>query len=121
MIARGAGDFFQPKRDIGLRPQIEFHVGMDREGVEALLADAPPLTVGSHEPFIDGEIGLFADGTGDCVEPSFYFLLRESHHNRDQLSFVRHTSGEYNGRGNGIATTPPCRPEYLTAIMVELY
>lgn len=80
MIARGAGDFFQPKRDIGLRPEIEFHVGMDREGVEALLADAPPISVRPHKPFIDGEVRLFADGTADCVEPSFHFLLRKSHH-----------------------------------------
>jgi hypothetical protein len=49
---------------------------MDREGVEALLADAPPVSVWSHKPFIDAEVGLFADGTWDCVQPPFYFLLR---------------------------------------------
>ncbi len=76
MIACRAGNLFQPKRYIGLRPQIEFHVGMDREGVEALLADAPPVSVWSHKPFIDAEVGLFADGTLDCVQPPFYFLLR---------------------------------------------
>jgi len=49
---------------------------MDREGVKALLADAPPVSVWPHKPFIDGEVGLFADSTGDRVEPPFYFLLR---------------------------------------------
>lgn len=93
---------------------------MDREGVKALLADAPPVPVWPHKPLIDGEVGLFADGTGDRVEPPFHFLLSESNH-RDQLSFVRHMNAEYNGRGNGIATMPQRHPEYLTAIMVELY
>lgn len=75
MIARRAGNLFQPKRDIGLRPQIEFHVGMDWEGVEALLADAPPVTVRPHKPFINGEVGLFADGALDCIQSPFHFLL----------------------------------------------
>ena len=80
MAAGCAGNLLQAKRHVWLCPEIKFHIGMDGEGVEAFLADAPPLTVGSHEPFIDGEVGLFADGTWDCVKPPFHFLLRESNH-----------------------------------------
>lgn len=53
---------------------------MDREGVEAFLADAPPVTIGSHEPFIDCEARLFADGARDRVQPPFNFLLSNSDH-----------------------------------------
>ncbi len=53
---------------------------MDRKGVEALLADAPPIPVGPHEPFIDPKAGLFADGTLDRVQAPFYFLLSDSDH-----------------------------------------
>ena len=53
---------------------------MDREGIEALLADAPPVTIGSHEPFIDSEAGLFADGALDRVQPPFDFLLSDGDH-----------------------------------------
>ena len=53
---------------------------MDREGVEAFLADAPPVTVGSHEPFVDREVGLFADGALDSVQATFYLLLSDGDH-----------------------------------------
>lgn len=53
---------------------------MDRKGVETFLADAPPVTVGSHEPLVDGEAGLFADGTLDRVQASFNFLLSDGDH-----------------------------------------
>jgi hypothetical protein len=53
---------------------------MDREGVEAFLADASPITVDSHEPFVDGEAGLFADGALDRVQAPFYFLLSDGDH-----------------------------------------
>lgn len=58
---------------------------MDREGVEAFLADAPPVTIGSHEPFVDGEAGLFADGALDRVQAPFYFLLSDRDHRRRAL------------------------------------
>lgn len=53
---------------------------MDREGVEAFLADSPPVTIGSHEPFVDGEAGLFADGALDRIQAPLYLLLRKSDH-----------------------------------------
>lgn len=80
MVACRAGNLLEPKRHIGLRPQIELHVGIDRERVKAFLADASPVPVRSHKSFIDGEVGLFADGALDRVQPTFYFLLSNSHH-----------------------------------------
>ena len=76
MITRRAGNLFQAKRHVRLCPEIKLHVGMDREGVETLLADGPPVSVWPHKPFIDGEVGLFADGTGDRIQSPLYFLLR---------------------------------------------
>lgn len=76
MIAGRAGNLFQPKRHIGLRAKVKLHVGMYREGVEAFLADAAPVTVGPHKPFIDSEVGLFAHGALDRIQPPFHFLLR---------------------------------------------
>ena len=73
-FACGAGNGLQVVGNIRLRPLVKFHIGMDREGVEAFLADAPPVTVGSHEPFIDGEAGLFAHGALDRVQAPFDFL-----------------------------------------------
>jgi hypothetical protein len=78
---------------------------MDGEGVEAFLADAPPVTVGSHEPFVNGKAGLFTDGALDRIQAPFYFLLSDSDHkdeeNRSPIDEV-----EYSGQGNRIATTP---------------
>lgn len=53
---------------------------MDRKGVIAFLADTPPVTVRSHEPFIDSEAGLFADGAWDRVQATFHLLLGEGDH-----------------------------------------
>ena len=67
MVAGCAGNLLQVKRHVRLCPEIKLHIGMDGEGVEAFLAEAPPVTVGSHEPFVNGKAGLFADGALDCV------------------------------------------------------
>ena len=67
MVAGCAGNRLQVKRHVRLCPEIKLHIGMDGEGVEAFLAEAPPVTVGSHEPFVNGKAGLFADGALDCV------------------------------------------------------
>jgi hypothetical protein len=75
MVASRAGNFFQAKRDIGLRLQIEIHVGVHREGVETFFADAAPIAVASHKPFVNAETRLFTDGTSHCAESLFYFLL----------------------------------------------
>lgn len=80
MIARRAGNLFEPQRHIGLRAKIKLHVGIDRKGVEAFLADAPPVTVWPHKPFIDGEVGLFAYRALDRIQAPFYFLLCQRDH-----------------------------------------
>lgn len=110
MVARRAGNLFQPKRHIGLGAKVKFHVGMDREGVETLLADATPITVGSHEPFVDGEVGLFADGALDRVQAPFHFLLAE----RDHIFSIA---------GGVKKAQPPSRSEWdrLTSIRGALY
>jgi hypothetical protein len=53
---------------------------MDRKGVEAFFADAPPFTVGSHEPFINREAGRFANRALHRAEAPFNFLLSEGYH-----------------------------------------
>ena len=80
MVAGRAGNLLQVKRHVRLCPEIKLHIGIDREGVEAFLADAPPVTVGSHGPFVNGKTGLFADGALDRAQAPFYFLLSDSDH-----------------------------------------
>lgn len=80
MVAGRAGNLLQVKRHVRLCSEIKLHIGMDGEGVEAFLADAPPVTVGPHESFINGKTGLFADGALDRVQTSFYFLLSDGDH-----------------------------------------
>lgn len=80
MIAGCAGNLLKPERYIGLCAKVELHVGIDWKRVEAFLADAPPVPVWSHKPFINGEVGLFADGALDCIEAPFHFLLRQGNH-----------------------------------------
>lgn len=75
MVAGGAGDLFQSKRDVGLSPQIKLDICMDRKGIKARSAHASPLTVGAHEPFVDGETRLFANGAGNRSQPPLDFLL----------------------------------------------
>lgn len=103
MVAGRAGNRLQVKRHVRLCPEIKLHIGMDREGVEAFLADAPPVTIGSHEPFIDGKAGLFADSALDRVQAPFYFLLSDSDH-KDEGIRSPIDEVEYSGRGNRIAT-----------------
>ena len=80
MVAGRAGNLLQVKRHVRLCPEIKLHIGIEGEGVEAFLADAPPVTVGSHGPFVNGKTGLFADGALDRVQTPFYFLLSDSDH-----------------------------------------
>ena len=80
MVAGRAGNRLQVKRHVRLCPEIKLHIGMDGEGIKALLADASPVTVGSHEPFVNGKAGLFADGAVDRVQAPFYFLLSDGDH-----------------------------------------
>ena len=80
MIARRAGNLFEPQRYIWLCSKIELHIGIDRKRIEALLADPPPVTVWPHKPFIDGEVGLFAHGALDRIQAPFDFLLRQGDH-----------------------------------------
>ena len=82
MIAGGAGDLLEPEWHIWLCPQIKLHVGMDWKRIEALLADAPPVSVSSHRAFIDGKARLLTDRAWDRVQPPFHFLLRERDHKR---------------------------------------
>jgi hypothetical protein len=80
MVTGRAGNLLQPERHIRLCPQIELHIGVDGKGVIAFLADAPPVTVCSHEPFVDSEAGLFADSAWDRVQATFHLLLGEGDH-----------------------------------------
>lgn len=80
MITGGAGNLLESEGYIRLCSEIELHVRIDRKRVKAFLTDASPVTIGSHEPFIDGKTRLLADRAGDRVQPAFYFLLSECHH-----------------------------------------
>ena len=80
MITGCAGNLFEAQRYIGLCAKVELHVGIDWKGVEALLADASPVTVWPHKPFINGEVGLFAHGTLNRIQSAFNFLLRDGDH-----------------------------------------
>ncbi len=80
MVASRAGDFLEPQRDIGLRAQIELHVGIDRERIKTFLAETTPVTVCAHEPFVDGKTRLFTDGAGHRAQAPFHFLLGQRNH-----------------------------------------
>ena len=86
MVAGRAGNLLQVKRHVRLCPEIKLHIGMDGEGVKALLADASPVTVGPHESFINTEAGLFADSALHRTETAFDFLLAESHHSNSSIT-----------------------------------
>lgn len=103
MVAGRAGNLLQVKRHVRLCPDIKLHIGIDGEGVEAFFADAPPVTIGSHEPFVDGKAGLFADGALDRAQTPFYFLLSDSDHKDEEIRSPI-DEVEYNGQGNRIAT-----------------
>jgi hypothetical protein len=80
MVARGAGDFFEPVGDIRLGAQVELHVGVNREAIEALLADPPPLAVWLHKSVIDAKVGFLTNGTFDSRQAGFDFLNGRSGH-----------------------------------------
>ena len=80
MIAGRAGDFLEPERHVGLGSEIEFHVSMNREGVETLLTETSPVTIRPHKPLVDRKARLFADGAGDRIQASFDFLLGQCNH-----------------------------------------
>lgn len=86
MVAGRAGNLLQVKRHVRLCPEIKLHIGMDGEGVEALLADAPPVTVGPHESFINPEAGLFADSALHRTKTAFDFLLGECDHRDSSIT-----------------------------------
>ena len=79
MIAGRAGNLFQAIRHIRLGAKVELHVRIHRETVEAFLADASPIPVRLHEPAIDTEAGLLADGTFDRRQPLFDFFWSNGH------------------------------------------
>ena len=80
MVAGCAGNRLQVKWHVRLCPEIKLHISMDGKGIKAFLADATPVTIGSHEPFVDGKAGLFADGALDRAQTPFYFLLSDGDH-----------------------------------------
>jgi len=71
MVARRAGDLLESIGHVRLGAEIEFHIGVDREAVETLLADAPPFPVGFHESLIDPETAAFTDSALDRGQPVF--------------------------------------------------
>jgi hypothetical protein len=80
VVTFGAGNLLESERYVRLGSEIELHVGMDGKRVEALLADAPPVAISSHESFIDAKARLLTDGAWDRVQPPFHFLLCERDH-----------------------------------------
>ena len=71
MVARRAGDLLESIGHVRLGAEIEFHIRVDREAVETLLADAPPFPVGFHESLIDPETAAFTDSALDRGQPRF--------------------------------------------------
>jgi hypothetical protein len=69
VLAGRTGDLLEPVRDIGLDPQIELHIRIDREAVAAAEADAFPFPVGFHAPPVDPEFILLADRAADRAQP----------------------------------------------------
>jgi hypothetical protein len=80
MVAGGARNFPESIGDIRLRAEIELHVGIDRETVKALLADAAPFPVRLHKPLIDAEAGPLTDGAFHGCQSGFDFLNRRCRH-----------------------------------------
>lgn len=71
MVARRAGDLLESIGHVRLGAEIEFHIRVDWEAVETLLADAPPFPVGIHESLIDPETAAFTDRALDRGQPGF--------------------------------------------------
>lgn len=80
MVAGGARDFSQAVGDIRLRAEIEFHVGVDWETVEAFLADTTPFAIRLHKSLIDPEAGSLTNGAFHACQPRFNFLNCQSGH-----------------------------------------
>ena len=77
MVTGSARNFPESIGDIRLRTEIELHVGIDRETVKALLADAAPFPVRLHEPLINTESGFLTNGTFHRCQSRFDFLNRQ--------------------------------------------
>jgi len=98
VITDGAGDVLEAIGHVGLRAEIKLHIGIDRKAVKALLTDTPPFAVRLHEPLIDAEAGLLADGALYVAQSLFDLLDRQWRHER----YLLHA--EYNALENLTAT-----------------
>lgn len=79
VLADWAGEFLQPVGYVRLGSQVEFHVGVDGEGVAALETGALPFSIRLHAPAVDREPTGFADGATDRAEPGFDLFDGEGH------------------------------------------
>ena len=82
MITGRTGDFFETVRYVWLGSEIKLHVSIDREAVEAFLADAPPLTIRLHEPLIDAKARLLADRAFRVTHPALDLLYCQCGHKK---------------------------------------
>jgi len=71
MIAGRAGNVLESIGHVRLGAEIEFHISIDGEAVEAFFTDAPPFPVGFHQSLIDPKTTAFADGALNRGEPGF--------------------------------------------------
>jgi len=55
VIAGRAGHLLEPVGDIRLCAQVELHIRVNGEAVEAFFADAPPLTIRLCKALVDSE------------------------------------------------------------------
>lgn len=71
MVAGRAGNLLESIRHVRLGAEIEFHIGIDREAIETLFADAPPFAIILHKALINSETAAFADGALNRGKPGF--------------------------------------------------
>ena len=81
LLALGTGNGFHQVGNIRLSALIEFHVSVDRETVETLLADTLPFTIGLDAARIDKKLAGLADGAADAAQTRLNLLNRRTGHN----------------------------------------
>ena len=80
LFAGGAWNRLQVVGNIRLRPLIEFHIGVNREGVATFHAASFPFAIRLHAATVNRKGVGFADRTPDHAQPRFDLFRRHSDH-----------------------------------------
>ena len=92
-FAFGAWNALQVIGNIRLRLLIEFHIGVNGEGVAAFHAAGFPFAIWLHAPTINRKGIRLTDRTPDHAEPRFDLFRRHSYHHSRSFLVSRSRQG----------------------------